>query len=197
MNTVTSADGTQISFSQTGTGPAVILIDGALCYRGAGPCTPLAELLTQRFTTYTFDRRGRGESGDTSPYAVEREVDDLAALIAQTGGTPHLYGVSSGGVLALHAAASGLPVGRIAVFEPPFPVDGMPGAGLHRELGELVEQGRNGEALEHFQLTIGIPREVVVGMRQAPFRPALDKIAPTLVYDSAIAGSLPLERLST
>src|SRR5262245_48710250 len=125
MKTVISADGTKIAFTQTGTGPALILIDGALCYRGAGPCTPLAELLSSQFTTYTYDRRGRGDSGDTSPYAVEREVDDLEALVAAAGGRAHLYGVSSGGMLALLAAARGVSVGRLGLFEPPFPVGGI------------------------------------------------------------------------
>ena len=197
MTTITSTDATSIAYTRSGAGQPVILIDGALCYRGAGPTTPLAALLADRYTTFTYDRRGRGQSSDTSPFDVEREVDDLAALIAEAGGTPHLYGVSSGGILALRAAARGLPVGRLAVFEPPFPVGPVPGAQLHRALADLVAAGRNGAALEHFQLAIGIPPEVVAGMREAPFRPALEAIAPTLVYDTAITNSLPLHGLST
>jgi alpha-beta hydrolase superfamily lysophospholipase len=197
MNTVTSSDGTGIAYSTMGTGPALILIDGALCYRGAGPCTPLASLLAPRFTTYTYDRRGRGESRDTAPYAVEREVDDLAALVTLAGDGAHLYGVSSGAMPALLAAERGLPVGRLALFEPPFATGPATGSELHRALAELVAAGRNGDALEHFQLAIGIPPETVAGMRHAPFRAALEAIAPTLVYDTAITASFPLSRLST
>jgi pimeloyl-ACP methyl ester carboxylesterase len=197
MNTVISADGTTIAYTRTGAGPALILIDGALCHRSAGPTTPLAGSLSAWFTTYTYDRRGRGESSDTSPYAVEREVDDLEALIAAAGGNAHLYGVSSGAMLALLAAERGLTAGRLGLFEPPFAVGAVPGPELHRALTELVAAGRNGDALEHFQLAIGIPQEVVIGMRRAPSRQALEAIAPTLVYDTAITASLPLSRLST
>jgi pimeloyl-ACP methyl ester carboxylesterase len=110
METVTSADGTAIAFTRAGAGPAVVLVDGAMCYRTNGPMGPLAERLTDHFTVYTYDRRGRGESGDTRPYAVEREVEDLAALVAHAGGSASVYAMSSGGALALRATAAGVPL---------------------------------------------------------------------------------------
>src|SRR4051812_20466048 len=116
MSTVTSADGTSIAYSTTGHGPAVVLVDGALCHRASGPSGPLAARLAERFTVLTYDRRGRGESGDTAPYAVDREVEDLAALIEAAGGSAMLYGISSGAVLALYAASRVADVDRIAVY---------------------------------------------------------------------------------
>ncbi|NRQ36747.1 alpha/beta hydrolase, partial [Nonomuraea sp. NN258] len=124
MNKVTSEDGTVIAYDRVGQGPAVILVDGALSHRASGINTALAAALSGHFTVYTYDRRGRGESGDTTPHAPEREIEDLAALIAEAGGSAHVYGISSGAALALAAAESGLPITKLAVFEPPFIVDG-------------------------------------------------------------------------
>ena len=104
MAFVTSKDGTRIGTATTGSGPAIVLVDGALCWRASGPSGPLAEQLKDRFTVSTYDRRGRGESGDTKPYAIAHEVEDLAALIDQAGGSAYVYAFSSGGLLALHAA---------------------------------------------------------------------------------------------
>jgi pimeloyl-ACP methyl ester carboxylesterase len=118
MDIVTSKDGTAIAFERTGAGPPLILVDGALCYRGSGPSRALAKQLAPRFTVYTYDRRGRGESGDGAPYAVEREVEDIEALIGQAGGSAHLAGISSGALLALDAADNGLPVTELALYEP-------------------------------------------------------------------------------
>src|ERR1700755_1481848 len=101
MSTLTSADGTMIAYERAGDGPPVILVDGALCHRGSGPARPLAKALADQFTVYTYDRRGRGESGDTAPYAVEREIEDLQALVEEGGGTVAVYGISSGAALAL------------------------------------------------------------------------------------------------
>lgn len=119
VSSVRSADGTTIAFERSGAGPALILVEGAGCYREFGPLRSLSEWLAADFTVFTYDRRGRGESTDTLPYAIEREVDDLAALIAEAGGSASLYGVSSGALLALQAAASGLAISRLALFEPP------------------------------------------------------------------------------
>jgi pimeloyl-ACP methyl ester carboxylesterase len=109
MPTVTSADGTTIAFTRAGSGPAIVLVDGAMCYRGMGPMSGLAERLTDHFTVYTYDRRGRGESGDTLPFAVEREIEDLDALVTHAGGSAYGYAISSGAALALRAAAAGVP----------------------------------------------------------------------------------------
>ncbi|NUP76981.1 MAG: alpha/beta fold hydrolase [Nonomuraea sp.] len=186
MNTVTSSDGTRIAFEQAGEGPAVVLVDGAMCYRGAGPNTPLAAELARSFTVCTYDRRGRGESGDGAAFAVEREVEDLAAVIGRAGGDVRVFGHSSGAVLALEAALAGVPIARLALFEPP-PLGEE--SGLSDELDKLVREGRRGEAVEAFQLAVGIPPEMVAGMRESPFRPALEAIAPTLVYDTRLTGS--------
>src|SRR5437773_2390171 len=115
-----SSDGTPIAYERSGTGPALILVDGALCSRAFGPMPKLATLLAKDFTVYMYDRRGRGRSGDTVPYSKEREVEDLAALIREAGGRAFLVGLSSGAALALEAAARGLPVARVAAYEPPY-----------------------------------------------------------------------------
>src|SRR5215510_1242343 len=117
---VVSNDGTLIAYDRIGAGPPVILVDGALCSRALGPMPGIARLLAERFSVFTYDRRGRGDSGDTAPYAVERELDDLDALIREAGGAAHVFGISSGAVLALTAAARGLRITRLAVYEAPF-----------------------------------------------------------------------------
>ncbi|RSN05583.1 alpha/beta hydrolase [Nonomuraea sp. WAC 01424] len=191
MNTVISGDGTRIAYDQVGEGPAVVLVDGAMCHRGAGPNTPLAAELARGFTVLTYDRRGRGDSGDNDAYSVAREVDDLAAVIGRTGGGAGAVGHSSGAVLALEAAVAGVPIARLALFEPPPLGDD---AGLADELDKLVEEGRRGAAVEAFQLAVGIPPEVVASMAGAPFRPALEALAPTLVYDARVTGTDTLSR---
>src|SRR5437899_2573701 len=110
MKQVLSKDGTPIAFETRGKGPAIILVDGALCYRASGPSGPLAELLAAHFTVFTYDRRGRGDSGNTAPYAVEREVEDIEALVHEAGGSAFVYGISSGAALALEAANRGLAI---------------------------------------------------------------------------------------
>ncbi|TDD30260.1 alpha/beta fold hydrolase, partial [Nonomuraea terrae] len=119
-----SADGTSLAYTRIGRGPAVVLVDGALSHRAQSINTPLAEALAGDFTVYTYDRRGRGESGDTPPYATEREIEDLAAIAEAAGGSIRLYGTSSGAALALAAVDAGLAVERLALYEPPFIVDG-------------------------------------------------------------------------
>ena len=188
MGTVTSTDGTRIAFDQSGQGPAIILVVGAFNERATG--APLAQALEPHFTVFNYDRRGRGASGDTAPYAVEREIEDLAALIAQAGGSARVFGYSSGAILALRAAAAGIAISQLALFEPP-PTGGRPGQ-LASQLAELIAAGRRGDAVELFQTdAVGIPAAVVAQMRNAPFRPALEKIAHTLVYDSTLMGALP------
>ena len=123
MNTIRSADGTAIAYTQAGQGPPLVLVDGALCSRSFGPMPKLAAQLTPHFTVYTYDRRGRGASGDTKPYAVDREVEDIEALAALAGGTVLVHGTSSGSALALEAARRIPAIGKLAVYEPPFIVD--------------------------------------------------------------------------
>jgi pimeloyl-ACP methyl ester carboxylesterase len=197
VSAVRSADGTEIAYERVGSGPALVLIDPALGFSGFRHMGSLPSLLASDFTVFTYDRRGRGESADTPPYAVEREVDDLESLIAAAGGSAYVYGFSSGAVLGLHAAARGLAVTKLALLEPPIGVDDRPPTPeLPEKLTALVAAGRRGDAVVLFNTAIGVPEEMVAGMRDAPFWPALESVAHTLVYDLAITGSLPLERLS-
>jgi pimeloyl-ACP methyl ester carboxylesterase len=195
MDTVVSADGTVIAFDRYGDGPPVIMTVGAFNTRAT--TEPLAQALAPRFTVLNYDRRGRGDSGDTAPYAVEREIEDIAALIGAAGGAASLFGYSSGATLALKAASSGLPVTKLVLYEPPFNSgDSHPAlpAGFAGQLAGLVSAGRRGDAVELYQTTaVGIPEAVVAQMRHAPFRPGMEAIAHTLAYDAAIVGdrSLP------
>ncbi len=196
MRTAISADGTKIAFDQTGEGPPVILVVGAFNDRSTGE--PLAKALESHFTVLNYDRRGRGASGDTQPYSVEREIEDLDALIREAGGTARVFGYSSGGTLALEAAARGLNITKLALYEAPFMVDDgapRPPKDLAVQLAKLVESGRRGDAVELFQTRlVGIPEEVVVQLRNAPFRPALEATAHTLVYEATIVGDLTLPK---
>ncbi len=190
MNSVRSKDGTSVAFDRSGSGPALILIGGAMSDRTTSAA--VASLLALHFTVYSYDRRGRGDSGNTLPYAVEREIDDLAALIAEAGGSAFVMGGSSGGVLALDGAARGLPITSLAVYEPPLIVDKdgpLIPDGFAARLAELAASGRPGDAVEAFMTTaLGIPAAAVAGMRSAPMWPGLEAIAPTLSYDMVICG---------
>jgi pimeloyl-ACP methyl ester carboxylesterase len=199
MRTVVSRDGTVIAYERTGDGPPLVLVNGATSTHAGN--LPLAAELAGSHRVYVYDRRGRGESGDTAPYAVAREVEDLAAVIAAAGGEAGVYGISSGGALALEAVASGLPVSRLAVYEVPYVTDPAlrPGAEEYRAaLGERLAAGDRGGAMELFLLRIGTPPEAVAGMRRAPFWKELEATAPTLPYDDAILGdgSVPTARLA-
>lgn len=194
MGTVISRDGTRIAFSQSGEGPAIILVVGAFNDRATG--APLAQVLERHFTVLNYDRRGRGESGDTAPYAIEREIEDLDALIAHAGGSACVFGYSSGAILSLRAAAHGLTIPRLAFYEPP--PTGAKAGDLAPQLAELIAAGRRGDAVELFQTeAVGIPAAVVVQLRNAPFRPALEQMAQTLVYESTILRALPTELISS
>ncbi len=198
MSTITSADGTRIAYERTGSGPAVILVDAASCYRGFGPMVPLPGLLDRDFAVIRYDRRGRGESTDTAPYAVDREIDDLQALIELAGGSASLFGFSSGAVLALRAALRGLPVRRLALLEPPLALDDVPDPAddaLAGELTALVEAGRRGDAVVHFNQSIGVPEEMIAGLVGSEAWPALEQLAHTLVYDCEVTAQLPVDRM--
>ena len=200
MNTVTSSDGTTIAFDRLGDGPPVILVCGASTDRRAN--ASLAALLAERFTVFNYDRRGRGDSGDTPPYAVEREVEDIEALIDEAGGTAFVYGTSSGGALALEAAASGLAVTKLALWEVPFSLDESrrPPADLVERYDEMIAAGRRGDAVELFMAkVVGLPPEFVAYARTQPFWEAQEALAHTLAYDAMIMGdySLPTERVAS
>jgi pimeloyl-ACP methyl ester carboxylesterase len=201
MNTVTSADGTRIAFDRFGAGKPIIMSAGA--FNDRSTTEPLAQALAGEFTVVNYDRRGRGDSEDSAEYTVEREIEDIQALIAATGEDAALFGYSSGAVLALKAAASGLAIGRLALYEPPFRTDETypPLRGdLPQRLAGLVAAGRRGDAVELYQTeAVRIPEEVVAQLRHAPFRPGLEAIAHTLAYDATIVGdlSMPTELIAS
>src|SRR5579863_9391384 len=159
MEKVTSKDGTKIPYDRQGTGPALILVDGALCYRSFGPMPGLAQLLAPHFTVYYYDRRGRGDSGDTKPYAVEREVEDIEALIDEAGGSAYICGLSSGAALALEAAiALDGKIKKLAMYEAPYAADDAARQTWNeydRQLAKLVAEDRRGDAVVLFMTMVG------------------------------------------
>jgi pimeloyl-ACP methyl ester carboxylesterase len=189
METVTSRDGTQIAYDTQGDGPAIIVVDGALCTRSSGSKPELVTLLAPHCAVYSYDRRGRGDSGDTLPYAVEREVEDIAALIDVAGGTACLYGHSSGAVLALEAALRlGPKVTKLAMYDAPYNDDAAAQPAWRDYLNRLIDllaANRRGDAVALFMAYVGMPAEQIEGMRQAPFWPSLEALGPTLAYDHA------------
>ncbi len=190
MRTVTSKDGTRIAFDQLGQGPALILVAPAFATRTDQ--ASVAAALAPYFTVFAYDRRGRGASGDSTPYAVEREIEDLDALIDEAGGSAFVFGHSSGAVLALDAALA-LPtrITKLALYEPPFIVDAsrppMP-EDFAQRLNELIAAGRRGDAVEYWQTQLGVPAEAIAHMRQSPMWAGLEAVAPTLPYDATIMG---------
>jgi pimeloyl-ACP methyl ester carboxylesterase len=189
QNTVTSKDGTMIAYSQIGQGPALILVDGALCYRQFGPSQDLAAKLASHFTVITYDRRGRGESGDSQPYAVEREVEDLAALLEAVGGTAYVSGQSSGAGLVLEAANQLPGITKLALYEAPFVVDetGKPiTQTLLADLKEAVAQNQRSKAVKLFMKQVGTPGFVRAVMPLFSMWPKMTSVAHTLPYDISI-----------
>jgi pimeloyl-ACP methyl ester carboxylesterase len=194
VSKVTSSDGTPIAFERSGDGPALIVVDAAGNYRAFRPLRAPIERLAAGLSVYVYDRRGRGASGDTPPYAIQREIDDLAALIAEAGGSANVYAMSSGCLLALHAAASGLAIPKLALFEPPIePVETPSGeSDFTAELAKLVAAGRRRDAVEFFHRGIGVPEEVMAEMTP-PVWVALEAVAHTLVYDCRISDATSLQ----
>jgi pimeloyl-ACP methyl ester carboxylesterase len=189
MQTVISRDGTRIAYSLRGSGPGIVFSPGV--FNDHTRCADLASALASDHTVIVYDRRGRGESGDTAPYAIEREVEDLAALVALCDGPATVFGYSSGAMLALLAASMNVQMGGLVMFEPPYifgrPVD----AGMPARLAELVAAGRPGDAVATFQTeVIGLPAETVAHIRQSPMWPALEAMAPSMVYDATIGTEL-------
>src|SRR5216684_5005266 len=186
--TAVSKDGTPIAFDRIGNGPPVILIDGALCYRGMGQSGKLANLMAQHFTVFTYDRRGRGASSDTAPYAVEREVEDVAALLSEAGGAAFVWGMSSGAVLALEAANRLSGIKKLALYEAPFIVDESRSTTEDDwvRIGEAVAADRRSDAVKLFLKSVGVPGFFIALMRLMPMWSKLKAIAHTLPYDGAI-----------
>ena len=183
MKHVVSADGTPIAFERSGAGPALVLVVGAFCDRTT--TVGLAPLLADRFTVFEYDRRGRGDSGDTMPYAIEREVENLAAVIGASGASAFVYGHSSGAALALEAAAAGQPIDKLAVFEPPYTgeeVDDGSGTMLSRIEGALADGDRD-LAAQFFMQGVGTPDHVITMMKAGPGWARMRELAPTLPYD--------------
>jgi pimeloyl-ACP methyl ester carboxylesterase len=189
---VVSRDGTIIAYDQVGPGPPVILIVGALCSRTLGPAVKPAPMLAQQFTVFTYDRRGRGDSGENSPYEVEREVEDLEALIKQAGGSACVFGHSSGAVLALKAAAHGLSIRKLALYEAPLIVDRSRPSTQNdwAQIEAFVAEGRRGDALRVFLKSVGVPAFAIALMRWLPVWAKVTAVAHTLPHDGAIVREL-------
>ena len=203
MKTVTSKDGTTIAFDQSGHGPVVILVDGALQYRAFDQgMAPLMDLLSQHYNVIHYDRRGRGDSTDTQPYALEREIEDIEAIIDELGGSASLYGISSGAALAMHAAVKlGDKVKKLAMYEAPYNDDEtaqQTWKDYTKTLAELLADDRKGDAVGHFMVLVGASAEDVEGIRQTPMWPLWESIAPTLAYDHIAAlgedGTMPVKQ---
>jgi pimeloyl-ACP methyl ester carboxylesterase len=190
METTRAADGTTLAYDRIGQGPALVFLPGVFNLRNT--CAPIAAELAGDFTCITYDRRARGDSGNTPPYAVEREVEDLQAVIDAAGGRATVFGFSSGAILALRAAADGLPIDRLFLYEPPFRFDGPPpAADLPQRLQAMVDEGRDADVVTTFQLEgIGLPPEMVAGIRQAPFFAQLEAMAQSVVHDATLTRAM-------
>lgn len=182
---VTSCDGTRIAFERAGAGPPLILVEPAGHFRGNSPLGELADLLADDFTVVRYDRRGRGDSTDTPPYAPAREVEDLAAIVEATGGPADVYGFSSGCLVALHASAAGVPLRRLVLLEPP--IEPASDDAAQREFTARLAARTGPDAVEFFLTGIGLPDDLLAGMRGTPHWDAMVSVAPTLVYDSMLS----------
>ena len=204
MYSVVSKDGTKIAYDKLGLGPAVILVAGALSARLSWSGPVLSELLATHFTVYNYDRRGRGDSGDTLPYTVQKEVEDIQALINEAGEQAGLFGHSSGAALAMEAVVSpGIQVKKLALYEAPYNDDRQAQRAWReylRNLTVLLAANRRGDAVTSFMRYVGTPDEQIEGMRQGPFWAGLEAIAPTLAYDHTGIlgkdGTVPSDRAS-
>ena len=189
MQVVTSKDGTTIAYDKQGEGPAVILVAGALCARLSWSGPQLSNLLAPHFTVYNYDRRGRGDSGDTKPYAVAREVEDIEALIDEAGGSAYLYGHSSGAALVLEAAVQlGQKIKKLALYDAPYheeAVDRHAYKDYIKQLTQALAADHQGDAVAAFMHYVGMPTDQIEAMRQSPAWPQLEAIAPALAYDHA------------
>jgi len=199
METVTSKDGTEIAFDRVGSGPPVILVSGGSVDRMSH--VGLSQELGSDLTVLNYDRRGRGPSGDTQPYAIDREIEDIAAVIEAAGGEAGIYGSSSGAVLAMLAAGAGLPIPKVAMWEPPYIPEGWPRPPEDQvqQYETMVAEGRRGDAVEFFMAkVVGMPPEFVAGAREQPFWGPTEALAHTLAYDARIMGDyrIPTDRVA-
>lgn len=205
MKKVISKDGTAIAFDQSGTGPALILIHGAFMHRALDPqSAQLAELLAPHFTVFHYDRRGRGDSGDTQPYTIQREVEDIEALIDAAGGSAFVYGISSGAALAMEAAIRlDGQVRKLAMYEAPYnsaEPAGQAWKEYREQLKQALAEGRRGDAAALFLALVGMPLDQIDAMRKEPWWAAFEPVAPTLAYDAAILGddrSVPVDQAAS
>jgi pimeloyl-ACP methyl ester carboxylesterase len=202
MQTTTSKDGTTIAYETAGNGPPVILVVGALATRVNHH--KLAKLLSNDFTVYNYDRRGRGDSGNNQQYAVQREIEDIEAIIDKAGGSAYLYGISSGACLALEAAAAlGAKVKKLAIYEPPYDeAEGAPEKwkAYSAKLNQLISEERNADAVEHHMKFVGVPAEMLAGMKASPAWEGMKALASTILYDVAVVGenrSIPVARIAS
>jgi pimeloyl-ACP methyl ester carboxylesterase len=199
MATVTSKDGTSIAYERSGSGLPILLVDGALCSRDFGPMPKLAPILAEHFTVFMYDRRGRNESGDTQPYAVEREIEDMDALIKEAGGSAYVFGISSGAALSMAATAKGLSIPKLAIYEPPFEVPGEKGGApkdMLLQLKKMIAENRRGDAIKYFLKIVGVPSFGIFMMTLFPIWKKLKAVAHTLPNDITILDgfAIPEER---
>jgi pimeloyl-ACP methyl ester carboxylesterase len=200
METLRSRDGTRIAYETSGRGPALVVVNGGLSDRSA--VVPLRPLLDPHLTLFAYDRRGRGDSGDTPPYAPEREIEDLAAVIEAAGAPAFVFAHSSGAMLALRAAMSRVPMRRLAVNEPPFIVPGtrpIPPRAITSRIAQRIAANDRGEALRIFLLEqIGLPPPALEQLKASPMWPRMIALAHTAPYDSEIGGDseLPVASLA-
>ena len=204
--TVRSKDGTPIAFSRAGSGRSLVFVDGALCYREFGPSKQIAAQLAPFYTVFTYDRRGRGESGNTPPYAIEREVEDLDAIIQAAGGSAFVLAISSGAALALEAARHGLAITKLAVYEAPFIVDTARTPiddNYLPQLRQFLAEDRRGDAVKQFMRFVQVPAIGIFVMQLMPAWKKLKAVAPTLVHDITMVEryqrgqALPADRWSS
>ena len=200
MSTVISKDGTSIAFTKSGTGPSFILIDGAFCSKDFGPMVKLVPVLSKHFTVYTYDRRARGESGDTPPYAIQREIEDIEALIKKAGGSAAVFAISSGAILALQAVASGLNIKKLALLEPPFVGNKNATRAINafQQLTQLIADGRKEAACKFYlRKVIGLPAIIPFFLSFTKDWSKMKANANSLPYDAALCGdfSIPKELL--
>lgn len=202
MQTIISKDGTKIACNKSGNGPTVILIDGAFCSMDFGPMPKLVPLLSKHFTVITYDRRARGNSTDTQPYSVEREIEDIDALAQLADGPVNLFGISSGAILAIHAAAYGLNIDKLALLEPPFvvsPLSKLPPDNSQEQLSRLIKKGdRSGAVNFYLKKVIRLPAIIAFILRLTTNWAKMKANANSLPYDAAVCGNftLPVEELS-
>ncbi|HUR62470.1 MAG TPA: alpha/beta hydrolase [Candidatus Thermoplasmatota archaeon] len=200
--TVVSKDGTRIAYDVQGNGPPLVIVNGALSVRTFTFAQKMADGLAPHFTVYNYDRRGRGDSTDTPPYSVQREVEDLAALCQAAGGKPYVFGQSSGASLALEAAAAGVPMAGLVAYEPPYtqadPADKTDAQGFEPTLKAHIARGERDEAVAYFMRTVGVPGFVVRIMRLLPMWKVMRGVAHTLPYDAAVMAGfkVPGQRLA-